>query len=121
VRVAQQALALDAQSQVARDVLFVTELSLGGMRIEPHPRLVRGADTQLALQPPGGALPILLRAEVVRDEGERGLVLRFRALSTTAKRALACMLEAAAEVERMPCTRDARSERVVLGRLVEVR
>jgi len=121
VRVAQQALALDARSQVARDVLFVTELSLGGMRIEPHPRLVRGAETQLALQPPGGALPILLRAEVVRDEGKRGLVLRFRAFSTTAKRALACMLEAAAEVERTRCTRDARSERVALGRLVEAR
>jgi hypothetical protein len=121
VRVAQQALALDAHSQVARDVVFVTELSLGGMRIEPHPRLVRGAEAQLALQPPDGALPILLQAEVVRDEGERGLVLRFRALSTTAKRALECMLEAAAEVERTPCTRDARSERVALGRLVEAR
>jgi len=119
VLVSQQALALDPSCQVARDVLFVTELSLGGLRAEPHPRLARGAIVQLALQPPGGALPIMLRAEVARDDGERGLVLRFHALSTTAKRALEGMLEAAPEVEHTQLVRAARSGRIALGTLLE--
>jgi PilZ domain len=121
VRVAQQALALDPSCHVARDILFVTELSLGGMRIEPHPRLARGAEVQLALQPPDGARPVMLRAEVARDDGEQGLVLRFQALSTTAKRALAGMLEATPEVEHTQLGRSARSERIVLGTLLEER
>jgi hypothetical protein len=119
VRVSQQALALDPSCHVARDILFVTELSRGGLRAEPHPRLARGAVVQLALQPPGGALPVMLRAEVARDDGERGLVLRFHALSTTAKRALESMLEGAPEVEHTQLARNARNGRIALGTLLE--
>ncbi len=119
VRIAQQALALDEQSGVARDVLFGTDLSLGGMRVEPHPRLTRGAELQLALQPPGGAPTVKLRAEVTRDDGERGLVLRFLAVSPAVRLALERMLDAASEIERTRRNRAAREERVVLGTLVE--
>ena len=119
VRIAQQALALDAQTGVARDVLFGTDLSLGGMRVEPHPRLVRGTEVQLALQPPGGAPTVKLSAEVARDDGERGLVLRFIAPSPAVLLALERMLDAASEIERTRRNRTSREERVVLGTLVE--
>ena len=119
VRGAQQALVLDASSRLVRDVLFGTDLSLGGMRIEPHPRLVRGAAFQIALQPPGGAPPVTLRAEVARDDGERGLVLRFLSPSASAQLALERLLDATAEVERTRRTHAAREDRVVLGALVE--
>ncbi len=119
VRIAQQALALDAQTGVARDVLFGTDLSLGGMRVEPHPRLVRGTEVQLALQPPGGAPPVKLSAEVARDDGERGLVLRFIAPSPAVLLALERMLDAASEIERTRRNRASQEERVVLGTLVE--
>lgn len=118
VRVAQQALALDERTGVARDVLFGSDLSLGGMRIEPHPRIARGAFLRLALQPPGGAPPVLLEAEVARDDGERGLVLRFVAVSPTTRLALERMLDAAADIERTRRTQAAREERIVLGTLV---
>jgi hypothetical protein len=118
-RLSQQALALDPGSGVASDVLFATELSLGGLRIEPHPRLARGTTLLLALQPSGGATPLMLRAEVARDEGARGLVLRFVAPSSTDQQAIDRMLEAAAEIERTRERRDERAARVVLGRLVE--
>jgi hypothetical protein len=119
VRAAHQALSLDPESGVARDVLFGTDLSLGGMRIEPHPRLTRGADLHVVLQPPGGAPPVTVRAEVARDDGERGLVLRFVSPPPAVQRALERMLDAAAEIERTQRTRSARDERVVLGTLVE--
>ena len=118
VPLAQQALALDERTGVARDVLFGSDLSLGGMRIEPHPQLARGAQLRLALQPPGGAPPVTLAAEVARDDGERGLVLRFVAVSPITRLALERILDAAAEVERTRRTR-AADERLVLGTLVE--
>jgi hypothetical protein len=118
-RIAQPALVLDAVTHVASEVLFGTDLSLGGMRVEPHPKLVRGAELELALQPPGGAPPVLLRAVVARDDGARGLVLRFREPDAAARQALAAMLEAAAEIERTRASRAVEYERVVLGTLVE--
>jgi len=119
IALSQQALALDERTGVARDVLFGSDLSLGGMRIEPHPRLARGALVRLALQPPGGAPPVLLEAEVARDDGERGLVLRFVGVSPTTRLALERMLDAAADVERTRRARAAREERIVLGTLFE--
>ena len=93
--------------------------SLVGMRIEPHPALLRGAQIRIALQPPGGAPPITLRAEVARDDGPRGLVLRFLALSPSTQLGIERMLDAAAEVERTRSARAAQPERVVLGTLLE--
>lgn len=119
VRVAMQALALDETRQFARDILFGTELSLGGMRIEPHPRLARGAELQLALQPPGGGAPFTLRAQVARDEGERGLVLRFQPLSREAQSGVERVLHAAAEIERTRRVPDAGERRIVMGTLLE--
>gem|GEM_PF-5901566 len=118
VRYAQQVLALDEKSGVANDVLFGTDLSLRGMRVEPHPRVRVGSRLRLALRPPGGEPPVLLDAEVARDEGPRGLILRFSEATLAARRALERMLKAGAEIER---THHARGEkaRVVLSTLVE--
>ncbi len=119
VRTLQQALVIDERTFVARDVVFGVDLSSGGMRIEPHPRLAHGAALRIALQPPGGASPVLVRAEIARDEGARGLVLRFLAPSTATSNAIDRMLAAAAEVERTRGERDEPEERLVLGTLVE--
>jgi hypothetical protein len=117
VRYAQQALKLDEKTGVARDVLFGTELSLRGMRIEPHPRMRVGAKLRLALQPPG-APPALLDAEVARDDGPRGLILRFSEATLSAREAIERMLAAGAEIERIG-REQGDSGRVVLSTLVE--
>ncbi len=119
VRVSHQALAIDEKTGVARDVLFGTDFSLGGMRVEPHPRLQRGAEVRIALQPPGGAPPVTLLAKVARDDGPRGLVLRFLAPTPSVRLALERMLDAAAEIERTRHARAMRDERVVLGTLID--
>lgn len=119
LKLAQQALAIDDRTGIACQVLFGTDFSLGGMRVEPHPALQRGAQIRIALQPPGGAPPVLLRADVTRDDGPRGLVLRFLALSASTKLAIERILDAATEVERTRDARAAKGERVVLGTLIE--
>ena len=119
LKLSHEALAIDDRTGIARDVLFGTDLSLGGMRVEPHPALQRGAPIRIALQPPGGASPVMLRAEVTRDDGPRGLLLRFLALSPSTKLAIERMLDAAAEIERTRHARAAKDERVVLGTLIE--
>jgi hypothetical protein len=119
LKLSQQALAIDDRTGIARQVLFGTDFSPGGMRVEPHPALQRGAQIRIALQPPGGAPPVMLRAEVTRDDGPRGLVLRFLALSPSTKLAIERILDAATEIERTRNARAAKGERVVLGTLID--
>jgi hypothetical protein len=119
LKLSEQALVIDDRTGIARAVLFGTDFSLGGMRVEPHPALQRGAQIRIALQPPGGAPSVILRAQVTRDDGPRGLVLRFLALSPSTKLAIERMLDAATEIERTRNARAARGERVVLGTLIE--
>ena len=61
--------------QAAR-VLVGRDLSLGGMRVEPNAALRVGETLRLAIHG-GDGTPAVVEAEVVRDEGKRGYVLRF--------------------------------------------
>jgi hypothetical protein len=61
-------------------VLMGRDLSLGGMRVDPHPVLEVGRTLRLAIyaSPDGG--PFVVRATVVRSDGEDGVGLRFERL-----------------------------------------
>lgn len=61
-------------------VLIGRDVSLGGMRVDPAADLVLGAELDVALHARAGAVPLVLHARVERDDGERGLFLRFPAL-----------------------------------------
>jgi hypothetical protein len=71
----QRVVALDEQ---AARVLMGRDLSRGGMRVDPNPLLAVGMDLRLAVHPETREQPLILLATVERDDGERGLVLRFR-------------------------------------------
>lgn len=60
----------------AQSVLMGRNLSMGGMRIEPHAGLALGDQLELALYGDANESPIRIQAEVVHDE-ESGLGLRF--------------------------------------------
>jgi len=64
----------------AGQALVGRDLSLGGMRVDPHPKLAVGDTMRLALYGFGGDAPAMVRATVVRDDGEDGLALRFDAV-----------------------------------------
>jgi hypothetical protein len=61
----------------AARVLMGRDLSRGGMRVDPNPRLAVGMKLKLAVHAETREMPLILDAVVDRDDGERGLVLRF--------------------------------------------
>lgn len=77
-----------ALGEEATRVLMGRDISIGGMRIDPNPSLAVGMVLQLAVHAGSRPAPLVLHAQVSRDDGERGLVLRFRGLSVDAIRYL---------------------------------
>jgi hypothetical protein len=61
----------------ATRVLLGRDLSIHGMRVEPHPGLTVGSTLQVALHRTEREEPVIVDAEVVGDDGETGLRLRF--------------------------------------------
>jgi hypothetical protein len=62
------------------------------MRVDRAPNLEPGQVLQLAIHVTAGETPLVVRAEIVRDDGERGFALRFRNLGAPAERYLAKMV-----------------------------
>ncbi len=77
----------------AARVLLGHDLSLGGMRVAPNPALRVGQQLRVALYGSPGETPLVVATEVLRDDGERGLVLRFDGSDEGARRYLAKMLD----------------------------
>lgn len=77
VRRASYPHAVTARIDQGTIVLLGRDLSIEGIRVERHPILSLGVAVRLALY--GGPLlePLVLSADVVRDDGEAGFALRF--------------------------------------------
>jgi hypothetical protein len=69
-----------ALSDGATRILVGRDLSPGGMRTDPDPTLRVGDLLTVAL-PWRPSHPLVVKARVIRDDGERGLVLQFHELS----------------------------------------
>jgi len=69
-------------------VLMGRDVSSGGMKVERLPELEIGDRLRLALYGPSQPEPIEIDAEVIRDDGEAGLGLRFTHPSSETSRAL---------------------------------
>ncbi|HVN37183.1 MAG TPA: PilZ domain-containing protein [Myxococcota bacterium] len=92
----RMSVALDEQ---AARVLLGRELSLGGMRVDRDALLRVGQDVRLALHVSSLEAPLVVTARVHRDEGARGMVLRFHALSRDDTRHLTALVDALPVVE----------------------
>jgi hypothetical protein len=58
-------------------VLIGRDLSAGGMRVRPDPELDLGDALKLAVHGHPGQPAIMVKATVIRDDGDDGIVLRF--------------------------------------------
>ena len=77
----------------AARVLLGRDLSLGGMRVEPHEDVSQGDELSIALHVRAREKPLVLAARVARDEGENGLVLQWNDLSPDARDYLSRMVD----------------------------
>ena len=90
---AQERRGVSLDDQAAR-VLLGREISIGGMRVDRDALLRLGQDVRLALHVASLDAPLVVTARVHRDEGPRGMVLRFHALSPEDTRHLTALLDA---------------------------
>jgi hypothetical protein len=87
-----------ALGEQATRVLVGRDISPQGMRVDPSQVLELGQTLQIAIHVPGNETPLVVDVEVVRDDGERGLLMAFRDLSLTAEQFLHEMLTGLAGV-----------------------
>ena len=80
-------------------MLLGREISIGGMRVDRDALLRVGQDVRLALHVATLDAPLVVTARVHRDEGPRGMVLRFHALSPDDTRHLTSLLDALPAIE----------------------
>jgi hypothetical protein len=82
-------------------VLMGRDLSVSGMRIDPHPGLEVGTDLQLAVYAGMREEPFLLHAKVVRAGGEGAVALQFEDVSEVVARRLEALVAALPPVESL--------------------
>ncbi len=76
-----------AMAEEATRVVIGRDISQGGMRIDPHPTLSMGDELSIAVHLRAREAPMVIQARVERDDGDRGLLLRFHDLpEATAER-----------------------------------
>lgn len=68
--------------------LTARDLSRGGIRIEAGPSLAVGQQLRLAIEMGGRSEPVIVTARVSRDDGRRGLALRFESIEGDGERRL---------------------------------
>jgi hypothetical protein len=84
--------------QAAR-VLLGRDISISGMRVDRDALLVLGQDVRLAIHVTSLDAPLVVTARVHRDEGGRGMLLRFHALSPEETRHLTALVDSLPAVE----------------------
>jgi hypothetical protein len=88
-----------ALGDAATRVLMGRDISLGGMRVDSNPLLSVGDALRLAIHVSGLEVPLVVDAEVHRNDGEHGVALRFVELSSDARRYLGTAVEELPVVE----------------------
>jgi hypothetical protein len=79
---------ITALNQEASSALVGRDVSLGGMRVDPHPDLKVGDELVLEIYGFADGAPSEVHATVIRDDGPDGLALRFEHVSPALARRL---------------------------------
>jgi hypothetical protein len=90
-----------AQSDTGPMVLLGRDLSPGGMRVEAVSELRLADQFRLALHGPGPIEPLVVRAEVVRDDGRDGFALAFRDIDDETSRKIEKLVACLPDVESL--------------------
>ncbi len=105
-----------ALDRTATRVLIGRDLSVGGMRVDPNPALMPLKTFRLSIHVGEGELPLVVRARVVRDDGEAGMVLRFEQLGFAVQEHLRKSLR---ELPILAPGGDGGAERVLVTEILE--
>jgi hypothetical protein len=116
-RLEREVVALDEAGTRALRTLVGRDLSPAGMRVDPHPELALRQRLRLALYEPSVAQPVVLDAEVARDDGGAGFALRFVDVAPEVAEQIARIVAA------LPAVQSLRPEprRIVIGELLRER
>jgi len=95
----------------ATRVLMGRDISVGGMRVDVNPLLKIGESFRLAIHVNGLEVPLIVTAEVQRNDGDAGVALRFVEISSDAQRYLSETVQALPVVE--PCEEGAERGYIV--------
>jgi hypothetical protein len=98
--------------------LLGSDLSVGGVRVEPNPLLRLGDRLRLALYA-AGAEPLVLAARVAHDEGRSGVGLVFVEPSEQERARLECMVSALPSLSALD-EEGEKEQALVLGEIVSV-
>jgi len=90
-----------AQSEQGPMVLLGRDLSQGGMRVEAVSELRLGDQFRLALHGPGPTDPLVVRAEVVRDDAQDGFALAFLEIDDRTSREIEKLVACLPDVESL--------------------
>lgn len=82
-------------------VLIGRDLAPGGMRVEAVSALRMADRFRLALHGPGPTEPLVVHAEVVRDDGDDGFALAFRGIDDLTKRKIEKLVACLPDVESL--------------------
>jgi hypothetical protein len=97
-------------------VVLGRDLSVEGIRVDPHAALRPGASVRLALYGGPAGSPLIVPATVLRDDGGQGVVLRFGRLHAEQLRWLEEVVGSLSPVEAL--SGEGGSGPIVLSRIV---
>jgi len=95
----QEVIALEPELSRVRHTLIGIDLSPGGIRVEPHPDLTIGDRVRIAIYDAAANATLVVDAEAVRDQGSRGVVLRFSGVSDETRKQIERIVEATPQIE----------------------
>jgi c-di-GMP-binding flagellar brake protein YcgR/Tfp pilus assembly protein PilZ len=95
----REVIALEPELSRVRHTLLGIDLSLGGIRVEPHPELALGDRVRIAIYDSASNASLVVDAEAVRDQGAQGVVLRFENVPDDARRQIERILAAPPQIE----------------------
>jgi c-di-GMP-binding flagellar brake protein YcgR len=113
----QEIVALEAESLQPRYTFVGRDLSLNGIRVEPHPSLELDEALCLALYEEAGEAPLIISAVATRNDGRAGWLLRFVDVCPEIRARLERVLDALPPISRIGGT-DSEPPRLVLGQLL---
>ncbi len=112
----REVVALDAEGGRVVHTLMGTDLSVKGVRVEPHHGLRVGERLRIALYDASADAPVIAPAEVARDDGDRGWMLLFDRLEASVAARIEALVASLPDVESLEPEGSAR--RVYVGELL---
>jgi c-di-GMP-binding flagellar brake protein YcgR len=91
----QEVAALDRRAERVLEVFCASQISAGGLRVEPHPMLGVEDRLRLAIRCADAKAPLVVEAEVVGDYGAHGFGMRFIDMEPGVEKQLEQMVAAA--------------------------